>query len=140
MKLLGLALMILVLGAGGGAYFNYQRNAPMDTELAFRPYKGLSDADLDALIEAYRTNITSLTQQLGSGPDDSGFQRVRPGDFSGKLEAFERFQEENERWKAGHRQTVEGKVVVDALLQEKSIRDRGLHKESVRIMRRVTTL
>lgn len=129
-----------MLGAGGGAYFNYQRNAPMDKELEFRPYKGLSDADLETLIEAYRANITSLTQQLGSGPDYSGFQRVRPHDFGGKLEAFERFQEENERWKVGHRKTIEGKVVVDALLLEKSIRDRGLHKESVRIMRRVTAL
>ncbi len=138
MKNLGLIVVVLVALAGA-AWFNYQRNAPLDKDLEFRPYSGLSDGDLASLIDAYELDVVTKTQGLGDGPDHSGISRSAPSDFGGKLQAFERFQAENARWKAGHRAAVEGKVVIDRLLKERAIRDAGLDQEWRRILRRVAT-
>ena len=139
MKTFGLILVVLV-ALVGAAWFNYERNAPLDKDLEFRPYAGLSDKDLASLVDAYNIDIVEKTQELGEGPDDSGVVRSAPSDFGGKLQAFERFQAENARWKAGHRAAVEGKVIVDRLVKERAIRDAGLHQEWRRILRRVVAL
>ncbi len=133
-------LLVLLLGLiGAGGYANYQRNAELDQELEFRPYAGLSDADLDALLEAYQQELSQIEDSLGNGPDGSVFRGTKPADLGGKLKAFERFQQENERWKRGHREAINQKVVLDALRQEQAVRRAGLHKPWRRIMRRVTT-
>ena len=139
MKVLGIIFLVLVALAGA-AVFNYQRNAPLDKALEFRPYAGLSDADLQALIDAYQTDVVQKTQGLGGGPDVGIISRPHPSAFDEKLRAFERFQAENERWKQGHRAAIEGRVIVDRLLKEKAIRDAGLHEEWRRVLRRVVTL
>ena len=133
-------LLVLLLGLiGAGGYANYQRNAELDQELEFRPYAGLSDADLDALLEAYQQELSQIEDSLGNGPDGSVFRGIKPADLGGKLKAFERFQQENERWKRGHREAIKQKVVLDALRQEQAVRRAGLHRPWRRIIRRVTT-
>ena len=63
MKTLGLVLVVLV-ALVAAAWFNYERNAPLDKDLKFRPYAGLSDTDLASLVDAYNIDIVEKTRQL----------------------------------------------------------------------------
>jgi hypothetical protein len=130
--------VVLLLAVGGGGFVNYQRNAPLDRDLEFRPYKGLSDTDLAALRDAYVKSVGQMESSLGN-PDDGVFRKVKPGDFQGKVQAFERFQKENERWKEGHRAALENKATIDAIQREQGIRKQGLDDPWKRILRRATT-
>ncbi len=130
--------VVLLLGLGGAGFVNYQRNAPLDRDLEFRPYKGLSEADLGALRDAYEKSVSHMEGSLGT-PDDGVFRRVKPGDFQGKVQAFERFQKENERWKDGHRAALENRATIDAIKREQGIRKAGLDNPWRRILRRATS-
>ena len=57
-------LVLLLILAVGGAY-NYQRNVKQE-ELQLRPYRGYSDSDLQALLEAYRTDADQLAKRYGA--------------------------------------------------------------------------
>jgi hypothetical protein len=131
-------LVVLLVGIAGGGFVNYQRNAALDQELEFRPYKGLSDADLAALRDAYEKSVGQMESSLGN-PDGDVFRKVKPGDFGGKVKAFERFQQENERWKQGHRAALENRATIDAIKKEQGIRRSGLDDPWKRILRRATT-
>ena len=88
MKVLLLVVVLLGLVGVAGAY-NYHRNAWMDQELeSFRPYKGLSDEELDTLVEAHRGEMVTMQQSLGGGPSTDGFSRIRPHDTKRMLDVF----------------------------------------------------
>ena len=57
-------LVLLLILAVGGAY-NYQRNVKKE-EQQLRPYRGYSDSDLQALLEAYRTDADQLAKRYGA--------------------------------------------------------------------------
>lgn len=140
MKGSGLAIVLAVVVLGVAGFWNYDRNEHLDKDLEVRPYAGLSDGDLDGLLEAYEAQAATLQQSLGGGPDDSGLRRIRPHDLGRKVEAFERFQAENRRWKEGHRKALASQVEIDRLRRERKIREAGLDQEWRRILRRVITL
>jgi hypothetical protein len=125
--------------AAGGA--NYVRNAPLDAELANRPYAGVSDADLQTMAKAYEGDIAQARGQLETEPSSSSYSD--PGQYAAydeKVAAFERFQRSNSDWKGRRSALFEREVTLEGLRREKSIRQRGLHKPWGRILRRITTL
>jgi hypothetical protein len=133
--------VILVMVVAIGAFSNYQRNAPLDEELRDRPYASLADKDLNALLGAYEGQVAGLQSQLGNPKADrtgvmDGFA---PADFDGKLKAFDRFQRQESRWRNTNRSKLENQIEVEKLQKERGIRDRGLHEERNRILRRVLT-
>ena len=133
--------VILVMVAAIGAFSNYQRNAALDEELRERPYASLSDKDLNALLGAYQGQVEGLKNRLGNPKADrtgvmDGFA---PADFDGKLRAFESFQRKEHRWRDTNRSKLENQIEVEKLQKERGIRDRGLHQERNRILRRVLT-
>ncbi len=47
-------LLVVVLGLPIGGFVNYERNEALDQELRDRTYASLRNADLEALVEAYK--------------------------------------------------------------------------------------
>lgn len=140
MKILAV-LVLLPLLLVGAAFSNYQRNAPLDEELRNRPYKSISDKDLAALLEAYKGEMQGFETRMNRFSKDrtkvmDGFA---PADYDGKVRAFESFQRKNESWRDANRARLGHVVELEKLEHEKSIRDRGLHIEKNRILRRITT-
>ncbi len=132
------ALLVLCAALLGGGFLNYQRNAGLDKDLQFRPYAGYSDRDLDAMRRAYEQQAAQMRGGLGE-VDQSRIARTKPSDYQTKLREFERFQQENERWKEGHREMLGTQVVAEAIRKEQEIRRAGLDNPWKRILRRATT-
>ena len=136
-----LGFLIVVVALCGAAYANYERNAPLDAELRDRPYAGLADKDLKALLDAYKAEKRGYQTQLAKSGGDrtTVMDGLAPADYHGKVKAFESFQRQNERWRDVNRQRLSHEVEVEKLEREASIRARGLHIEKNRILRRLTT-
>jgi len=136
-----LALFILGIGIGGGGYYNYTRNAPLDADLHLpRPFKTLSTADVGKLLSAYQADLARLKGSVASTPGGDGvIDRFDSSDVGGKAQGFASFQRDNQRWKNTRGQVFEIEKTVSDLRLEKSIRDRGIHIERTRIWRRVST-
>lgn len=142
MRQILLALVILVLVVGGAGFANYQRNAPLDNELADRPYARYSDADIEALVTAHKAQRDAIRGALSKKSSDptrvmNGFAA---GDFDGKVHAFDKFQKRNQAFKQVNGMAIEHEVEIEVLQKEQSIRKRGLHHERTRILRRVLSL
>jgi hypothetical protein len=58
-----LLVLLLILAVGGA--FNFQRNVKKE-ERQLRPYRGYSDSDLQALLEAYRADADQLAKRYGA--------------------------------------------------------------------------
>lgn len=136
-----LGFLVVVVALCGAAIGNYQRNANLDQELRDRPYAGMSDEDLNALLNAYKGEAQGYQAKLsGLGKDRTKvMDGYAPADYNGKLKAFENFQRNNESWRDVNRQRLSHEVEIEKLDKEAGIRARGLHIEKNRIMRRITT-
>jgi hypothetical protein len=136
-----LLLLVLVAGAAGGLYWNYQRNAPMVADLSKpRPYAKFSTADLTKLIAAYQGEVKRKKARVAAAPGgEEAIARKGESDVGGKAEAFENFQRENERWKAQRGAVMEEEVELQALMFEKSIRDRHLDDDEYVFKARLLT-
>jgi len=136
-----LALVVLVIGVGGGGYYNYKRNAPMDADLHLpRPFKSNATPDVSRLLAAYEADLARLKGSVSSAPGGEGvIDRFDASDVGGKAQGFASFQRDNQRWKNARGQVFELEKTVGDLRLEKSIRDRGLDVEQTRIWRRVST-
>jgi hypothetical protein len=136
-----LALLIVGGALGGGAYYNYQRNAPMDADLAQpRPYKTISTEQVTELLKAYQSDVARVKGSVANAPGGAGaIDRADASDVGGKAKGFASFQRENERWKKERGQVFEQEKTLADLRFEKSIRDRKLDDEWTRIWNRVST-
>lgn len=137
-----LAVMaLLVVGIGVAGFANYQRNAHLDREFGDRPYKGISEADLRALRDAYRAELGRFERKLGSYSSDrtkvlDGFA---PGDMGGKAKAFDSFQRQNKAWREVNLQRIERELELEKIAAELALRERGLDDPVKRFWRRVLT-
>lgn len=140
LKILAVIVMIPVVVACI-AYSNYERNAPLDEELRNRPYKSVSDENLASLISAYESEMGGFQARMNSyGKDRTKvMDGLAPADYDSKVKAFESFQRKNEGWRDANRARLGHEVELEKLQAEQSIRDRGLHIEKNRILRRMTT-
>jgi hypothetical protein len=136
-----LLLLVLVVGAAGGLYWNYQRNAAMTADLAKpRPYAKMSTPDLTKLIAAYQGEIKRKKAHVAAAPSgQDAIDRKGESDVGGKADAFANFQRENERWKAQRGAVMEEEVELQALMFEKSIRDRHLDDPQYVLKQRLLT-
>ena len=135
-----LALTVLVAAAAGGGYYNYERNAHLDEELAGRPYATLADAELDLLIAAYEQERAELEERLAVIASRAGGGRGYGDDLMGKVKGFDRAQRHATQWRDAQAEMLDRQVAVESLEREKQIRTRGLDSEWQRVWRRVTTL
>jgi hypothetical protein len=123
-----LLLVVLVVGAAGGLYYNYNRHASIEADLQKpRPYAKIPTADLAKLIQAYQSDIKRAKARVAAAPTGSdSIDRRDASDVGGKAEAFAGFQHQNEQWKEQRGRVMEQEAELKQLLFEKSIRDRHL--------------
>jgi len=135
-----LVLLVLVLGTVGAGYYNYQRNAAMDADLAEqRPYRAVPTPELVKLIASTQKDIQRQKGAVASAPHGaSAIDAKDSSDVGGKAQAFAGFQRENERWKAQRGAVIEQEILLKDLQHEKQLRDKDLDSWS-RIKRRVLT-
>lgn len=107
-----LLLLVLVGAAVGAGYWNYNRNAAIEADLHKpRPFAGVSTPDLLKLIAAYEADTKRVKARVAAAPaGEDAISRKDASDVSGKAEAFENFQKENERWKAARGNVTEHQV------------------------------
>jgi hypothetical protein len=133
-----LCLLLVLLPVVG--FVNYRRNAPLDEELQNRIHANLSDADLLTLIEAYRLETKRLAASVTEAPGgEDELDGIAPGDFDGKVKAFQNFQVYNRQWRRSRAELFEQEAALEELRREQSIRERGLDKPANRILRRVVS-
>jgi hypothetical protein len=137
-----LSLVIVVLMVGGAGFANYQRNAPLDAELADRPYARYADGDIEALLAAHKSERDRIRGALtGDAADPTRVMNgFAAGDFDGKIHAFDKFQRKNQAFKQINGMALEHEVEIEVLEKEQNIRKRGLHDPRQRVLRRVLTL
>lgn len=136
-----LALLVVGVALGGGAYYNYDRNVGMDADLGKpRPYKTITTEQVDELLKAYQKDVAHSKQAVAKAPGGANaIDRTDSSDLGGKAKGFANFQHENERWKNARGQIFEQEKTLADLKLEKSIRDRKLDDEWTRIWNRVST-
>ena len=88
-----LVVLLLVLVVGGGA--NYYRNAQKDAQV-FRPYRSYSEADLEALLGAYREDADRLVQRYTTTKEE-GLGGHRGTLLDERVAQFERAQARAQR-------------------------------------------
>lgn len=133
-------LLVLVVGLAGAGYYNYQRNAAMDADLAEnRPYRAIPSAELAKIIASTQKDVARRKGNLASAPHGaSNIDATDSSDVGGRANAFAGFQRENEAWKNQRGAVMEQEVLLKDLLHEKQLRDKDLDPMS-RIKRRVLT-
>lgn len=139
MRLVGPLLLVLVALAGVG-FYNYQRNAGLDRELANRPHAGISTSDLDVLYQAHKAELEKLERKLAVQSD--GTKEVgnyAPSDFKGKVQGFDRFQTRNKAWKEVYREKLDQELALEGIEKERALRRQGLDRRWVQVWRRATT-
>ena len=132
-------IVLCVLLIGGFA--NYRRNAHMSEQFENRTYASLRNTDLDALIQAYQSEIDRIQVWLDNEPIESrGSKRRNDGHLDDRIKRFESFQQEAHRWRALRRQVLEREVALEALQKEKLLRAQGLNTRWRQILKQATTL
>ncbi len=134
-------LLVLTAALTGAGYWNYQRNAALDRELQQpRPYRTLSTAQLRELVDAYRGESKRLDRRLSQTSTGEGAMgRHQAADFAGRVESFDRFQQQNREWRELRGSGFETQSAIADLERELRIRETGLDQPSRRIWRRLST-
>lgn len=131
-----LPLLVLLALLGGAGAWNYQRNLAVEEALP-RPYKGYSDADLEAMTAAYEQEIEQYTKrwERASGQRMQASTRGLVGDAA---QEFERVQGHSSEVRALKRDLAERQVTLDQIREELGYRG-SLGKGWQLHLRRLTT-
>ena len=133
--------LTVAIGLGGLGFANYIRNAHLEEGTKPRPYKGFSEAEVDALIVAYTGERDGLSNRLkNTGDRTKIMDGYAPSDFGGKVNAFENFQRKNEAWRGTNRSRLEMVVELEKLEFEKQYRRKRKESPWEAILKRVVTL
>ena len=135
-------LLILVAALSGAAYWNYQRNAPLDRDLEQRrPFRTLSEKDLSALEQAYRDELAGHRQKLElyTQASSSSGGSYAPSDLQGRIDGFSKAQAGASRMRDLQLTVREREVELEQIARERQIRSTGMDQPWKRIKRRVLT-
>lgn len=113
-------LLVLVGLVGGAGAWNYNRNLGEEEALP-RPWKGYSEADLQALADAYRTEI----EQYSSRWDRARTRRVQArdgGHLDDRAREFERAQAHGQRVRELKGALAERQVSLEQIEEELALR------------------
>ena len=116
-----LVLALLVILAAAGEY-NYQRNLAAEERAAPRAYRGYSDAEIAALIEAYEQEVEALEARYGAAK--SRTVETRSGGLIGEqIREFERAQQAGASTRSMGADFAERDAVLRELRREQSLRE-----------------
>ena len=117
----GKLLLLLAVLAGLGGY-NYQRNLEAEAQ-EIRPYRGYSDADLEALENAYRAELEVLDARYAQ-VQGVQFKARDQGFGQAQVDEFERVQRASRAKREVGYQASEGQATLNAVVQERALRAR----------------
>lgn len=116
-----LVLVLLVLLGGAGAW-NYNRNLAAE-EAVPRPWKGYSDADLQAMADAYRQEVEQYSKRWDAARGQRA--QVRDRDLVGDAaREFERVQEQGRHVRELKGAMAERQVVLQEIREEIRLREK----------------
>ena len=136
----GVTILILALLAGLGAAgaYNYQRNTAEEERAAPRAYRGYSDADIAALIEAYEQEVEALEARYGAAKSRT-IETRSGGLIDQQIREFERAQEAGASTRSMAADVAQRDAVLRELRREQSLR--GSAEDSLELhLRRLLTI
>ncbi len=118
----GILALLAVLGllAGLGAW-NYFRNLHSEQQV-FRPYRGVSDAELAQLVDAYKSEVERAGARYGAAQEASGNVRNHQL-LAERLGEFERVRRRSERTRELGAKTAELETTLRAVEEERRFRE-----------------
>ena len=129
-------LLVLLLALGGAGAYNYHRNLEAEAKVP-RPYRGYSDADLTALLEAYQEEVKGQ----GSRYEAARSQKTTRGEgvyFDEKVRDFERARERSAQTRALAAEVAQNEKVLRDLEREQALRDKDRDPTQVFLRRLLT--
>ena len=130
-------ILLALLGLLGGVGYRNYTNAVAQEDRIPRPYRAYSDADLDQLEAAHRSQVKQLKQQWDAARGvrvDAGDGGVTVGD---RARDFERAQAHGRDVRDLKSQMAESEVALDKVREERRLR--ASEKDKLKLfVRRVT--
>ena len=130
-------LVVLLVAVGGAGAFNYHRNLEAEAKVP-RPYRGYSEADLQALLDAYQQEV----QSQGARYEASRDRKAARGEgvyFEEKVQDFERIRKQSAQTRALAAEVAQQEKVLRDLEREQALRARDADPTEV-FLRRLLTL
>ncbi|UCE85176.1 MAG: hypothetical protein JSU66_12600 [Deltaproteobacteria bacterium] len=130
-------LLALLLIAGVGGAFNYQRNVAAEAR-QLRPYRSYSDADLTALLAAYRADADQLAERYVAAKQARS--KVRSGGLiDEQVREFERVQQRGAQVRDAGAQISMREADIADMEREMRLREQEQNRLML-FLRRVATL
>jgi len=128
--------LLVILGAAGE--YNYQRNKVAEESAAPRSYRGYSDAQIAALIEAYEQEVEALEARYGEAKSHT-IETRSGGLIDEQIREFERAQEAGASTRSKGADVAQRDGVLRELRRERSLR--GTPADSLKLhLRRLVTI
>jgi hypothetical protein len=128
--------LLVILGAAGG--YNYQRNKAAEERDAPRSYMGYSDAEIDALIEAYQQEVEVLEARYDAAKNRS-IETRSGGLIDEQIREFERAQETGVSTRSMGADLAQREAILRELRREQLLR--GSPADSLKLhLRRLVTI
>jgi hypothetical protein len=123
-RALGITILILALLAmlAAAGEYNYQRNKAAEESAAPRAYRGYSDAEIAALIEAYEQEVETLEARYGAAKSRTVETRSG-GLIDEQIREFERAQQAGTATRSMGADVAEKDAVLRELRREQSLRE-----------------
>jgi hypothetical protein len=132
----GVAISILALLVilGGAGEYNYQRNRAAEERAAPRSFRGHSDEEIAALIQAYQQEVETLESRYATAK--SRDLDTRSGGLLGdQVREFERAQRAGDLTRSLGGDVAQREAVLRELRREQSLRAGGLDSLKVHLRR-----
>jgi len=129
-------VLLVILGAAGE--YNYQRNLAAEESKAPRTYRGYSDAEIAALIEAYQQEVEALEARYGAAKSDT-FEVKNGGLIDERIREFERAQQAGTSTRSMGGDVAKQAAILRELRKEQSLR-RGSGDSLLLHLRRLVTI
>lgn len=113
-------LLFFLIGLVGLAAWNYHRNLTAEQNVPRTAFAGVSDADLDLLHAAYRSEVDALKAKGGIGVRARA--RTTTGGVAGGVREFERVQRAMRTTREKGYEVAEREAAIEAIEQEKARR------------------
>jgi hypothetical protein len=117
----GILLVVLLLALGVGGAWNYRRNLDAEAAESPRPYRTLSDAEIEQLITAYEGEIGEWETREGGVRSTTGGVRDR-AHFDDRVREFERVQRSGARVRAVGDELRVRQIELEKLEEEQRLR------------------
>jgi uncharacterized protein HemX len=119
----GVAILILVVlvALGAAGEYNYQRNKSSEEQSAASSYKGYSDAEIAALIEAYEREVEALESRYDA-VKNRHLETRSGGLIDQQIEEFERAQKVGASTRSMGAKVAQKEAILRELQREQSLR------------------